>query len=91
MTVLGGATGAGELSGFIGFFIQLETDEASDGRLRTESPRLGGLERLRTGLWFVVTIASKPFSPPWFSAKATHSEELLATTIVFSSLLNQCH
>ena len=48
MTVLGGATGATVLSGFIGFFIQLETDGASvGGRLRTESPRLGGLERLR--------------------------------------------
>lgn len=51
MIVLGGATGAGELSGFMGFFIQLETDEASDGgRLRGEAPRLGGLERLRAGL-----------------------------------------
>lgn len=51
MTVLGGATGANVLSGFIGFFIQLETDEASDcGRLRIESPRLGGLERLRADL-----------------------------------------
>ncbi len=48
---LGGATGARELSGCIGFFIQLETDAASvGGRPLADSPRQGGFERLRDGL-----------------------------------------
>lgn len=72
--VLGGANGASELSGFIGFCIQLDTDVASEGgRPLAESPRLGGFDRLRDDLRLLVTIASKPLSP-MLSAKATHSE-----------------